>query len=504
MRHALVVVLLVLTGCSLGSGDEAEPELEPIPVESSTPAAVPDGLQQYYDQDLEWRECRRDFECAELTVPLDYDNPDGRTIELSVLRAPSTKPDQRLGSLVVNPGGPGGSGIEYAARGSSYWGKELRAAFDIVGVDPRGVGESSPLSCVTDGQLDDLLASDPDPDTPAEVQADHTLMKSFFDGCMRGDAALATHVGTVEAAKDLDILRAALGEPKLTYFGASYGTFLGGTYADLFPQNVGRLVLDGAIDPSTSSVDMSLVQAEGFETALRAYVEACVAEGDCYLGDSVDAGIERIQQFLAELDDQPLPGAGDRELTEGLGLYGIIVPLYNRDYWPILDVALEAGLRGSGKELLSLADAYTSRGPDGYTDNAFQMLPVVNCLDYSDAISDAEIEALIPRFEKASPTFGRIFAADLGACADWSHSSGRDGATLNAKGSAPILVVGTTRDPATPLRWAEGLAGQLDNAVLVKRDGDGHTAYHAGNTCVDETIEAYLVSGVVPKDTVSC
>jgi pimeloyl-ACP methyl ester carboxylesterase len=504
-RAVLVALLLVLTGCSLFGNDNADPSLAPVPIGgTNTNAGIPRALKPFYNQKLAWRECRKTDRCAQLTVPLDYAKPRGASIRLSVVKVPSTHKKQRIGYLVVNPGGPGGSGIDYATGGSSYRGEELRSAFDIVGFDPRGVGESTPLRCVTDGQLDTLIASDPDPDSSGEVQADHARWKSFFSGCMQRNAALATHMSTAEAAKDMDILRSALGEGRLTYFGASYGTFLGGTYADLFPQRVGRMVLDGAIDASASSVEMNLVQAEGFQKALQAYVERCIGKGGCYLGDTVDAAIGRIDEFLADLDAKPIAGSEGRVLTEGLGLYGLITPLYNRTYWRILDSALAAGLRGAGAQLLALADRYASRGPYGYTKNALQVLPVVNCLDYDDTLTDAQVAALVPRFERASPTFGRIFTADLGVCGDWSYQSGRHGARLTAKGSAPIVVVGTTRDPATPLRWAEGLVKQLDNAVLVKRDGDGHTGYHAGNKCVDSVVEKYLVSGVVPKDPTSC
>ena len=249
-------------------------------------------------------------QCADLTVPLDYAKPKGRAITISVIKVPARNEKRRIGSMVVNPGGPGGSGIDYATRGTSTWGVALLRAFDLVGFDPRGVGESSPVECRSDEQIDAYVSGDPDPDDAAERRRYDRLNRQFFAGCMAKDAALATHLSTVDAAKDMDVLRYALGEPRLIYFGASYGTFLGGTYADLFPHHVGRLVLDGAIDPSKSSTEMSLVQAGGFETALRAYVEHCVDEGSCYLGDSVDAGTQRIRQFLDELDASPIQGSG--------------------------------------------------------------------------------------------------------------------------------------------------------------------------------------------------
>jgi pimeloyl-ACP methyl ester carboxylesterase len=505
MRRLVLVValLLALAGCSLFEDDDPGPA--PVPIGGSDPiAGTPKALRAFYLQQLRWHECRKTDQCAELSVPLDYKRPKGRRITLSVIKVPSASPQRRIGALVVNPGGPGGSGIDYATRGESTWGKQLLAAYDLVGFDPRGVGESTPVRCQSDAELDAFVAADPDPDTLEEQERYDELNRAFYAGCMEKNPGLARHLSTVEAARDLDILRAVLGEGRLSYFGASYGTFLGGTYADLFPQRVGRMVLDGAIDPSTSSTEMSLVQAKGFETALRAYVAICLDEGDCYLGDSVDAGTGRVRTFLDQLDVQPIQGSGGRDLTEGLAVYGIFAPLYDRAYWGILDNALAAGLRGAGAQLLALSDAYTRRGPYGYIDNALQVLPIVNCLDHDDPVPADQIPALVPRFEEASPTFGRIFAAGLSSCEDWSVQSGKGPTRLTAKGSAPILVIGTTRDPATPLRWAEGLAEQLDNAVLIRRDGDGHTGYHSGNDCVDTAVEKYLTSGQVPEDPTDC
>ncbi|QLQ11541.1 MAG: alpha/beta fold hydrolase [Nocardioidaceae bacterium] len=476
--------------------------LEPKPIDGGPDLdGVPVELHPFYTQKLTWTKCQDSFECASVDVPLDYADPTGRTITLQLLKAAASS--KKVGSLVVNPGGPGGSGIEYAMGGKAYWGKPLRDHFDIVGFDPRGVASSDPLTCVNDAQLDRILASDPTPDTPAEVAADRLLSRQFFAGCMRRDAELATHMSTEEAARDMDVIRSVLGEGRMTYFGASYGTFLGGMYADLFPQRVGRMVLDGAIDPSQSTVDSSLTQARGFEVALRAYLADCVAKGDCYLGDTVEAGAARVQEFFSELDAEPLV-VGDRELTEGLGLYGVITPLYNQDYWEILDAALGAALEGHGLQLLALADAYTRRGLDGFLGNAFQVLPVVNCTDYNEPISTVRARKLEPRFLEASPTFGRMFVSDLTSCSTWTFQSGRRGAELRALGAAPILVVGTTRDPATPLEWAEALAADLESGVLLTRDGDGHTGYNAGNACTDQAIESYLVEGKVPADDTRC
>ncbi|HLN77311.1 MAG TPA: alpha/beta hydrolase, partial [Nocardioidaceae bacterium] len=364
--------------------------------------------------------------------------------------------------------------------------------------------ESTPVDCMPDAKLDEFVASDPDPDTSAEVAKSDELAREFGQGCVENSGDLAAHVSTEEAARDVDIIRALLGDRRLSWFGASYGTFLGATYADLFPDKVGRMVLDGALDPSLSNEQMSLVQAHGFEVALRAYVGACVERGSCFLGRTVDEGTKRIRQFLDDVDAKPIAGSGDRKLEVGNAVLGIWAPLYNQDYWPLLDQALRSAFNGDGSSLLSLSDAYTSRGAGGYVDNSLEALYAVNCLDHDDSVPTADVPALVPKFEKASPTFGRIFAYGLSACADWPVKTTRDPGPVDAKGAQPILVIGTTRDPATPLEWARSLANELDSGVLVSRDGDGHTGYHAGNQCVDNVVEAYLVSGKVPKSEVDC
>ncbi|QNN54679.1 alpha/beta hydrolase [Nocardioides mesophilus] len=514
-RHRLGRVLavafvlpLALAGCdSVTDAEQPRATLSPAPIQSAagseTPAPAQAGLRRFYDQKLAWKGCEGGDQCATLRVPLDYADPAGRAITLSLLKVPARDQDRRVGSLVVNPGGPGGSGVDYAASATTYFGTELLNAFDVVGFDPRGVGRSTPVQCLSDAELDDFVASDPDPDTAAELATSDRLLRDFGQGCVAESGALAAHVSTEEAARDIDILRAALGDDRLSYFGASYGTFLGATYAEEFPQRVGRMVLDGALDPSVSSLELNLTQAKGFETALRAYVGACVDRGDCFLGDSVDAGAARVRALLDDIERDPLQ-VGDRTLEAGNAVLGVWAPLYNKSYWPILDGALKTAIDGDGQTLLALSDAYTSRGATGYKDNSLEALYAVNCLDHDDAIPSSQVARYIPRFEKASPTFGAIFAFSLSSCAQWPIDTGRVPQEIHARGAAPILVVGTTRDPATPLEWAASLADQLDSGVLVRRDGDGHTGYLAGNKCVDSTVESYLVSGKVPEGTVNC
>ena len=512
---AVVVIALVATGLgavalAVLAGQDDTPAATPPVVPTTTPepsATAPPsrGLARYYSQELDWSSCQGDFLCATLTVPLDYRHPDGDTMDLALLKVPASDPDARIGSLVVNPGGPGAPGTQYAAQAAQVFGRPILDRYDVVGFDPRGTGGSDPVDCLSDAQLDDYIAMDPDPDTAAERSSYLGWVRTLGRGCVDRSGDLAAHVTTVEAARDMDVLRAALGESTMTYFGASYGTKLGATYADLFPDEVGRMVLDGAVDLSIGARELALEQAGGFETALRAYVQNCVDETDsCFLGDSVEEGLQTISSFLAGVDAKPLPTGLGRDLQVGNAFYGIVAPLYNRDYWYILSAALKQGLAGDGSTLLQLSDLYTSRGTDGYTDNSSEAIYAISCLDDPYAIPASRVAANLPDFERASPTFGAVFAWGLTGCGGVQVASSVKPRDVHAKGAAPIVVIGTTRDPATPMKWAEDLADQLDSGVLIRRDGDGHTGYHVGNDCVDGAVEGYLIDGTVPEDGLSC
>ena len=508
---ALALTAFVAVGLAVGGGgsDSGTPQRATPSPTTPPPAAVTEApspeLAELYSQRIDWQPCDSDddHDCGFLTVPVDYADPQGETIDLALLRVPAK--GSRVGSLVVNPGGPGARGTTYAAAGGQVFREPLLDGFDIVGFDPRGVGASDPVDCLSDAELDDYLGADPTPDT-AEERVDHrSTVLSFGPGCVAGSGPVVGHVTTTEAARDMDVLRSALGEETLSYFGASYGTKLGATYAELFPDKVGRFVLDGAVDVSLDARSLALEQATGFETALRAYVQNCLDTTDnCFLGDTVDEGMATITGLLESIEEEPLP-AGDRELTVGNAFYGVITPLYNRDYWFLLSTALASALDGKGSALMSLADAYASRNPDGtYADNSVEANYSINCLDDPTAVPFAKVPSLYPEFEQASPTFGRVFAWSMTLCRGIDVSSSEEPLTISGEGAAPIVVLGTTRDPATPLKWAQALSAQLDSGVLVERDGDGHTAYNAGNECIDTLVEDYLLDGDVPADGTTC
>jgi pimeloyl-ACP methyl ester carboxylesterase len=519
MRRLVVGVALVLALAGCGS---SSPSGSPSSTPSSTAAgpsapgtAATDAsgaastapsdpaLARFYGQRLTWTSCRSKDQCSWLTVPLDYQHPAGTTIRLALLRVPAADKGERIGSLVVNPGGPGGSGIDYAASAGQAFRKPLLDHFDIVGFDPRGVGESDPIDCISDDQLDAYVAENPVPETSAERRAYTQWNKTMAAGCAK--SPVGAHISTVDAARDMDVLRSALGESKLDYFGASYGTKLGTTYADLFPANVGRFVLDGAVDPTLDNEQLGVQQAAGFETALRSYVQNCVSTStSCYLGATVEAGLARIKAFLAQVEQQPLPAAGGRELHGGNAFYGVAVTLYDRNSWIYLTQALKQAFGGDGSVLLELSDVYTSRTQQGYSDNSMEAQYDISCLDDPSAIKPGQVASVLPEFEKASPTFGDVFAWGLTSCAYFKARADEPAPPVGAPGANPIVVIGTTRDPATPLQWAQHLASLLTSGVLVTRNGDGHTGYNTGNSCVNSAVEDYLVDGKVPKNGLSC
>ncbi|MGY0060336.1 alpha/beta hydrolase [Streptomyces sp. LZ34] len=499
---AFAAVALLLSGCTSGA---ASPRTPP-----PTKAAARAALAAYYEQKLSWQECAggAGFECATLKAPLDYTRPaDGHDLKLAVSRKKASGPGKRLGSLMVNPGGPGGSAIDYL---QSYAGigypARVRARYDMVAMDPRGVAASEPITCLGDKQMDVFTQTDQTPDAPAETRRLVASYQKFARGCATRSGEILGHVSTVEAARDMDLLRAVLGDRKLTYVGASYGTFLGATYADLFPRRVGRLVLDGALDPALSSEQINRDQTAGFETAFTAFAKDCVRRTGCPLGTGdVTQARERLTAFFTRLDAHPVPTGEPRRLGESLATTGVLAALYDEGAWPQLRTALRSAMRGDGSGLLTLADLYYERDGDGSYANLMYANPAVNCLDLPPAFhTPADVRKSLPTFQKASPVFGKTLAWSALNCAYWPVRPTGTPHPLHAKGAAPIVVVGTTRDPATPYTWARSLASQLFSATLLTYDGDGHTAYGRGSTCIDTAIDTYLLTGTPPSPAKRC
>ncbi|MFE9368378.1 alpha/beta hydrolase [Streptomyces sp. NPDC006711] len=506
---AVATAGLLISGCSSGSSSTSANASGHAAIKAG-PADAPsaEDLAAYTTQKLTWRACGvATFECATMKAPLDYAKPAGASIKLAVARVKATGPGNRIGSLMVNPGGPGGSAIGYL---QSYAGlgypAPVRAQYDMVAMDPRGVARSEPVECLTGPQMDAYTEVDQTPDDAAEQAALTKAFKDFAHGCQTKSGTILPHVSTVEAARDMDILRQVLGDQKLHYVGASYGTFLGATYAELYPARVGRLVLDGAMDPSISSLEMNRDQTAGFETAFKSFAADCVKQKECPLGtESVEDASDRLRTFFKSVDAKPVPTGQSRQLGEALATTGVIAAMYDQAAWPELRTALAHAMNHDGAGLLALADSYYERDAKGKYANLMFANAAVNCLDLPPSFAGpAEVTASLRSFEQASPVFGAGFAWSSLNCAYWPVKATGSAHRIEAKGAAPILVVGTTRDPATPYKWAESLAGQLSSATLLTYEGDGHTAYGRGSDCIDTAINTYLLDGTPPAKGKRC
>ncbi len=492
---------LLLAGCTT-----AEPSVAASPVPSpSFTTAEPQALKPFYNQSADWKECG-DFECATVEAPRNYDQPDAGTVQLALLKRAADNQDERLGSLFVNPGGPGVSGNSYAKLAEALFTQPVLEHYDIVGWDPRGVGDSTSISCMTDSETDTYYETDGTPDDQAEVRELVRVNEQFTKGCVADDADLIPQLGTFSSARDLDILRSAVGEPRLNFFGASYGTELGAIYAELFPKRVGRMVLDAALDPAVTSNGLSKGQLRGFQRATESFIDDCIARRGCAVGPTQDAAEQQIADLLASIDQSPLPTQSGRPLTESLATTGMISAMYSEaSGWPSLRLGLSQALNGDGTVLLALADAYAERNNDGtYASNVNSAFPAISCTDRPGSSSVATAKQQIPAYEEISPIFGRTFAWGAVGCRDWPVKKGDFPTKVIAEGADPIVVVGTTRDPATPYSWSVRLARSLQNGVLVSRNGDGHTGYNAGNTCVDNAVDKYLVAGETPANPTIC
>ncbi|GAB3886156.1 alpha/beta hydrolase [Terrabacter terrigena] len=503
---AVVTALVVAAAaCTTGEPPVASASKTGLPPATAAPT---EALAPYYSQRLDWQACGG-LECADLRVPLDHAAPDpAKDLTIKVVRVKARDQARRIGSLLVNPGGPGASGVSYVRGGAqTIGGPEVRRYYDLIGFDPRGVAGSDPIDCLDDKALDRFLSTDPTPDDAPEEEALRTQAKAMADGCAADAPELVKHLSTADAARDMDILRAAVGDPQLNYLGKSYGTFLGSTYADLFPQRVGRVVLDGVVPPDLTSAQLGEGQARGFEIATKAYLEDCVTESGCPLGDTPEAARTGLDELFRRIDQQPLP-TGDPsapQLTEGWARLGVAVALYDQGAWGILTDALKQAKTGNGQGLMQLADAYADRRPGGgYQGNLMESIYAVNCLDRPDSPDLSAYETYAKDFSAKAPTWGATLAWGALPCGVWPAKAAGGPHKVRAPGSDPIVVVGTTRDPATIYEWSARLRDQLDNAVLVSFDGDGHTAYGRSNTCVDSAIDAYYVQGRVPKDGLRC
>ena len=463
-----------------------------------------DSLAGYQSQKLTWTKCYDNFECSSLIVPVDYSNLKEGEFKLRVLRLRAANQRHKIGSLVVNPGGPGASGVNYAYNAEYIFSPSLLENYDIVGFDPRGIGGSDPIRCLTNAQTDASFAADSKPDNQKELNTLVQEMRQYVSRC-ESHTKNILHYSTSDSARDMDLLRSALGEKKLNYLGVSYGTYLGTLYADFFPDKVGRMVLDGAISPIVTSTEQNLMQAIGFDTALNAFIADCYKRRDCVLQQPIAKAQQQFISLFKQAADKPLIGTSGRPVTESLVVLGTAYTLYDRATgWPQLRVALRQALAGNGRDFLALADAYAQRNKDGtYNSNETDAQFVIDCLDWKGPRTTAEIAAEAKVFAQKAPIFGPYLAYSGLSC-QFFPKLAIASPVIKKISTSPILIVGTTRDPATPYRWALDLHKTILNSRLISLNGDGHTGYGHGSSCVDSAVDHYFLTGIPPTHDLAC
>ncbi|WP_336213578.1 alpha/beta hydrolase [Nonomuraea sp. LPB2021202275-12-8] len=495
MRRVLAAAALAVSATACVSpakpATDGAPEMEKIAWGPCTDITRPDG-EPPAQQDATAR-------CGKLAVPLDYGAPDGAKIDIALIKLAATDRRNRIGSLLFNFGGPGASGVDtldQAAKSLST----LRSRYDLVSFDPRGVDRSSGVRCGSAADLEAYTAVDTLPDNAATRRKIDAANRRFASLCGRDSAKVLPYVGTINAARDLDRIRTALGEEKLNFVGMSYGTQLGAVYATQFPGNVGRMVLDAPLDPTVDFEERTLTQTRGFQQTYESFLKACVRE-QCEIGTDVGSADATVKRLMNQLAAKPLK-VKNRELTQGLALTGVAAALYSELTWPFLGNALGQAIKGNGSALLYLADSYTGRRPDGTYSTQMTSFPAITCVDTTERPDTATLRRTQTAAMKISPLFGSEGSGGL--CRLWPAKGGDEAMRVNATGSAPILVVGGKNDPATPYQWAPKLTSQLRTGTLVTYEGEGHGAYLSGSKCVAQLVDDYLINGKLPKKGTTC
>ena len=481
--------------------------LLPHPVQREEKPIADGEFAEYFNQDLDWEECDA-LLCADISVPVDWEDPNSESVTIAMAKLAASGRAQ--GSIFVNPGGPGASGndfVEYAVTG------DLSDSFDIIGWDPRGVGASTPVVCVSDADKDDLLYGTYDEPYQTEGWIDELEVEltQFAEDCTDHTGELLAHLDTVSTAHDLELMRYLVnGDKPLDYLGYSYGTFIGAVYAELFPKNVGKFVLDGAVDPKVGSFDELVVQAVGFEDNLRAYMGDCLDGTECPFSGSLQDALTQAHDLMGSVDGLGLTSSDGRVLDSATVGTGVAMSLYSADYWTYL-TDLYSGLQaGDADPTFFLADVYNDRDDSGdYLSNSVEVYQATTCADNDWASDSASTLDRLADIAEAAPTIGPYITLDDYAvldvlCNNWPYPVAAFPTEYDAKGSAPILVIGTTNDPATPYAWAESLADQFDAGVLITVEGDGHTAYNGENDCVNEVVDQYFLQGTVPNSDPEC
>ena len=469
------------------------------------PPASAATLDSYLNQQLAWNSCSAG-ECASLRAPLDYSDLSRGDISIAVSRVKHTGLNFQ-GSLVVNPGGPGSSGLGFAKDVARDIAPSVAKEFDIIGFDPRGVGKSAPVTCLTPKQTASWLAMDSTPDTPREIAAVMKAAGNISTGCLKFSPRISPYVGTPSATQDLELLRSALGDNKLNWLGFSYGTSLGTSYIENFPDRVGRFVLDGAVDPSLDAMQLSLGQAQGFQRAFQNFAQNCLNQQPCDLGKSRSAITAKVNSLLAKLDAHPMRTNYGSPLTQSLGMGGIFTAMYSTDMWPLLNDALVEASKGNGTGLLELSWMGSDQtGPNTFGSNITSAYYAIDCWDAPAPPQAAGLARAAKEWAQSAPIpeLSESMSWSNAPCSRWFAHNPTPPKAAHSSTSAPILIVGTRFDPATPYAWAQALNKQLTTSTLLTYEGNGHTAFGSNSRCIDSAVNDYLLRGIVPATGKTC
>lgn len=510
MVAASAISALLLTACGALDEDEeagqapteetSAPEEPSPPEEPGTGFAEDPAYAAFYDQQLDWEDCENDQLCAAVDVPLDYDDPDGESIEIQIISSETAGEDAPY--VLTNPGGPGTSGYDsVASQLRSFYTSDLLDEVNIVGFDPRGVHRSAPVECLTDEEMDEnrqwVSEGDEGLDDAAAIEQAREDASWLAERCLENTGEVLGHVDTTSAARDMDVIRAALEQEQLHYLGFSYGTHLGIAYAEAHPDSVGRFVLDGMMDTSISDHELTLAQARGFESALQGYAEWCVEQESCPVDGEAEDVVATVTDLFDDVSESPQEGPDGRLIPVSVLVSGFIQPMYSPDGWPLLNDALAAALQDDDLYAFQYwADLAAGREPDGEYEWKSQLaFQAIMCLDYPVSEDVESIEAEYEEAVEVSPTFGP-YLGHLGiTCAEWPFEPAGEPSEPQIDGPEDMLFIGTTGDPATPVEWAEDMHEMVAASSLMVYDGEGHLAYRPGNSCVTDVVDSYLISG---------
>lgn len=528
-RRLFTAVSLAAVSSLLLSGCVLIQELRGVDTKQYSPEELIDAnlapeLREFYEQEVEWEACPEEyavadrFECATVSAPLNWDDPDAHEpIELALIRLPATGDSQ--GALFSNPGGPGASGIDLVGQAANTaFSKDLREHFDLVGWDPRGVGHSSAVECYDDEGTDEFFYGVPENanQMSAEqlVEYQRQQVIEYGAACLENTGPLLEYVDTKSTVKDLDLLRALLGDPKLNYFGFSYGTDIGAQYIDTYPERVGRIVLDGATDPTVDTFQTTIDQQTNFAESTRAYLKDCLGSPDCPFKPmgGVDGAIMQIQKIMNTVDDTMPKHSDGRTFTSAVIDLAITQAMYDESIWPVLTEAFTRWQTNNDASMFfALSDMYLQRDAEGkYMSNMFDAFTAINCLDRPLETDKAKIREYNEKLNSVKLFKDDEMAqasAEIGdmTCENWPVKSRVESLEpVKGEGAAPVLVVATSNDPATPVEWARAVADQLESATLIVLEGEGHIAYDEGNECTNTAVDEYFITGKVPESDLTC